>query len=96
MVGERTICLDEMTGIQAIERASSDLAMRPGKIQRREFEYIRHGTQTLTASFDVTSGQVFHLSMGDPRTEADYLSHVQQTMESPPCDILDRSHNRLW
>jgi DDE superfamily endonuclease len=83
-VGERTICLDEMTGIQALERASSDLAMRPGKIQRREFEYIRHGTQTLIASFDVASGQVFHSSIGDTRTEADYLSHVQQTIATDP------------
>lgn len=32
--------------------------MRPGKRERREFEYIRHGTQTLIASFDVASGQV--------------------------------------
>lgn len=58
--GERTVCLDEMTGIQAIERKAPDLPIRPGKIQRREFEYIRHGTQTLIASFDVASGQVIH------------------------------------
>jgi hypothetical protein len=36
-----------MTGIQALERKAPDLPMGPGKIQRREFEYIRHGTQTL-------------------------------------------------
>lgn len=29
--------------------------MRPGKPERHEFEYIRHGTQTLIASFDVAS-----------------------------------------
>jgi hypothetical protein len=51
--GDRTLCLDEMTGIQALERKAADLPMRPGKIRRREFEYIRHGTQTLIASFDV-------------------------------------------
>jgi hypothetical protein len=45
--------MDEMTGIQALDRKSSDLMMRPGKRERREFEYIRHGTQTLIASFDV-------------------------------------------
>jgi hypothetical protein len=72
-VGARTISLDEMTGIQALERKAKDLPMRPGKIQRREFEYIRHGTQTLIASFDVARGRVIHPSIGNTRTEADYL-----------------------
>ncbi len=39
-----------MTGIQAIERALPSLPMRPGKVECREFEYIRHGTQTLIAN----------------------------------------------
>ena len=34
-----------MTGIQALERAAPTLPMRPGKVERREFEYIRHGTR---------------------------------------------------
>jgi hypothetical protein len=42
-----------MTGIQATERLEKDLPMRPGKVERREFEYIRHGTQSLIASFDI-------------------------------------------
>lgn len=83
-MGERTISLDEMTGIQALERKAKDLPMRPGKIQRREFEYIRHGTQTLMASFDVASGEVIHPSIGNTRTEADYLSHVQDTIATDP------------
>lgn len=73
-----------MTGIQALERAAPALAMRPGKIQRREFEYIRHGTQTLIASFDVPSGQVIHPTVGDSRTEQDFLTHVQQTVALDP------------
>jgi len=73
-----------MTGIQALERKASDLPMQPGKIQRREFEYIRHGTQTLIASFDVVSGEVIHPSVGDTRTETDYSSHVQQTIATDP------------
>ena len=82
--GERTICLDEMTGIQALERKAPDLPMRPGKIQRREFEYIRHGTQTLIASFAVVSGRVMDATVGDTRTEADYLSQVQHTIATDP------------
>ncbi len=60
-----------MTGIQALERKAPDLPMRPGKIRRREFEYIRHGTQTLIASFDVAQGQIVYASVGETRTEAD-------------------------
>jgi hypothetical protein len=42
--GEQTLSTDEMTGVQALERKASDLPLAPGKVQRREFEYIRHGT----------------------------------------------------
>jgi hypothetical protein len=38
-----------MTGIQALERIAPGLPMKPGKVERREFEYRRHGTQTLIA-----------------------------------------------
>jgi len=34
-LGERTVCIDEMTGIQALERLAPDLPLRPGKVQRR-------------------------------------------------------------
>jgi len=82
--GERTISMDEMTGIQALERKSKDQPMRPGKRERREVEYIRHGTQTLIASFDVAIGRVVSASVGDTRTEADYLNHVQQLIATTP------------
>jgi transposase len=69
----RTVSIDEMTGVQALERAAPDLPMQPGKVQRRAFEYIRHGTQTLIAAFDVVSGTVIG-TVGDTRTEQDYAS----------------------
>jgi transposase len=83
-LGEQTISLDEMTGIQALERKYPDMPLESGKIQRREFEYIRHGTQTLIASFDVATGSVIKASVGDTRTEVDYLEHVQQTIATNP------------
>jgi len=73
-----------MTGIQALERKFPDQPMCPGKRERREFEYIRHGTQTLIASFDVASGQVTQGSVGDTRTQADYLTHVQHLIATDP------------
>jgi hypothetical protein len=46
--GERVISTDEMTGIQALERKHPTIPMGPGRVERREFEYKRHGTVTLT------------------------------------------------
>jgi transposase len=71
-----------MTGIQAKERVAPDLPMRPGKRERQEFEYTRHGTQTLIASFDVARGQVVQANVGDTRTESDYVAHLQQLVAS--------------
>lgn len=68
----RTISVDEMSGVQALERAAPSLPMKPGRIERREYEYKRHGTQTLIAAFDVASGQI-HGTVGDTRTEEDYV-----------------------
>jgi hypothetical protein len=56
--GVQTVSIDEMTGIQALQRAAPSLPMKPGHVERREFEYIRHGTKALIAAFDVVSGKV--------------------------------------
>jgi putative transposase len=73
-----------MTGIQATERLEKDLPMRPGKVERREFEYIRHGTQTLIANFDIATGKIVVPNCGDSRTESDYLFNIRQIIESDP------------
>ncbi|MBU7582911.1 MAG: transposase [Nostoc sp. TH1S01] len=82
--GERTISIDEMTGIQATERLEKDLPMRPGKVERREFEYVRHGTQSLIASFDVATGQIVQPTCSDTRTEIDFALHIRRTIETDP------------
>ena len=78
------MCIDEMTGIQAIERKEKDLPLRPGKVKRREFEYIRHGTQALIANFDVVTGQIIHPTCGDTRTEQDFAQNIRKIIESDP------------
>jgi putative transposase len=82
--GERTISLDEMTGVQALERKHPDLPMQPGHVMRREFEYIRHGTLSWFINFDVVTGQVIEPSFGPTRTEEDALVHIQRLVESDP------------
>lgn len=75
---------DEMTGIQALERAAPSLPMRPGRVERREFEYVRHGTLSLIANFQVATGQVIAPSIGPTRTEADFAAHIAQTIARDP------------
>jgi len=79
--GERTVSTDEKTGIQALERAAPGRPMVAGMVEIQEFEYVRHGTQTLIASFDVVTGRV-QASCGDTRTEADLVAHIRQVIES--------------
>ena len=74
--GEVTISLDEMTGIQALERAMPNLPMKPGRPEKAEFEYLRHGTQSLIASFNVSTGRSDHATVDNTRTEADLETHL--------------------
>ena len=82
--GERTVCLDELTGVQALERAAPARPPRPGHVERQEFEYVRHGTRSFMINFDVATGQVVSPSCGPTRTEADFAAHVRQTVEAAP------------
>lgn len=74
-----------MTGIQALERAAPDKVMQPGKPVRREYEYIRHGTQTLIAGFDVATGKVL-ASIKDTRRQADYVAFLEQLFAGADAD----------
>jgi len=82
--GAHTISTDEMTGIQALERARPTKPMRPGETEKREFEYIRHGTLTLIANFEVATGQVPAPTLGPSRTEADFAAHIANTIATDP------------
>jgi transposase len=80
--GERVLSTDELTGVQALERSQSGLPLAPGKVERREFEYIRHGTCSFMLNRDVVTGQVLAPSCGPTRTETDFVRHIQQTVAS--------------
>lgn len=83
-LGERTISTDELTGVQALERKYANLPLAPGKIERREYEYIRHGTSSFIVSRDVVSGKIVAPSCGPTRTEADFLAHIQAVVATDP------------
>lgn len=80
--GERIMSTDELSGVQALERQHPSLPMRPGKVERQEFEYTRHGTQCFIINFEVATGQVVAPSYGYTRTEEDFLNHIKHTVES--------------
>lgn len=81
--GSVVLSVDEKTGIQAIERKHADRMPQPGRLRRREFEYIRHGTQALIAAMDVHSGRVFG-SCTDRRTQADLVAFMEQVALAYP------------
>ena len=83
---EHLISTDEKTGIQALERKHPTLPMKPGLIERPEYEYLRHGTLALIANFDVASGQVIAPSLGPTRTEEDFAKHITRTIATDPED----------
>jgi len=83
-----------MTGIQAIERAYPTEPMKLGQVERQEFEYIRHGTLSLIASWDVAQGKVYHYNLAPTRKEKDFANHIASTIALDPCGewifIVDR------
>jgi transposase len=83
-LGVHIVSCDEMTGIQALERIAPTKPVRPGLVERREFEYKRHGTQSLIANFEIVTGQVIAASLGPTRTEVDFARHIAQTIALDP------------
>lgn len=75
-----TVCVDEMTGIQALERNAKTIPMEPGRPARIEFEYTRHGTLCLTGNWHVVEGQMITPTIRPTRTEEDFLWHMHNTI----------------
>jgi DDE superfamily endonuclease len=94
--GTRVISVDEKPGIQALERDGVTLPTRAGQVERREFNYIRHGTQVLTGNLDLATGKLISPTIANTRTEADFVEHIQRLLLSDPnagfiilCDQLN-------
>jgi hypothetical protein len=55
---EVLICFDEKPNLQALSRSTPTVAMKAGRIERQEFEYIRHGTVNFAAALVVWDGKM--------------------------------------
>jgi DDE superfamily endonuclease len=82
--GEVTVSTDELTGVQALQRKHPGLPLAPSKVERREFEYVRHGTRSFILSRDVVTGQILAPTGGPTCTEADFLAHLQAVVATHP------------
>lgn len=78
--GRLVICSDEKTGMQILERKYPTRPVEPGKPERREHEYIRHGVRALIGSFAVPTGEVVW-DLGLTRTSHDFAAHMAKVAE---------------
>ena len=82
--GRRTVCVDEMTSLQANELRAQTLRSIPGTIGRCECQYTRHGTLSLTGSWDVVLGQMIKDTIQPTRDSEDFARHIEQTIATDP------------
>lgn len=94
--GIHIVSTDEKPGIQALERDGITLPTKQDKVERREFNYIRHGTQVLTGNIHLATGKLISPTIADTRTEADFVEHIARLIQSDPkaglvilCDQLN-------
>lgn len=82
--GIHTISTDEKTGIQALERTASNKPMEPGKPERREHTYERHGTTCLFGNLNVGAGEIISPMLNASRTEEDFAENIDRLIETDP------------
>lgn len=81
------LCLDEKTGMQALGRKHPDKPVAPGRIAKREFEYVRHGTKSLIAAFCVHDGTVTGKAY-DRHTNEEFLDFLMEIARRFPTGEL--------
>lgn len=82
--GTHTVCTDEMTSLGANERRADTKLPRPGQPGKRECQYTRHGTLSLTGSWHVVLGQMIHTTVDATRNGQDFADHIEQTIQTDP------------
>lgn len=82
--GTHTICIDEMTSLQANERRAANKLPMPGQIGKQECQYTRHGTLSLTGSWDVVAGQIIDSTIAKTRTAEEFAAHIVKSIRRDP------------
>jgi hypothetical protein len=77
--GELVLCVDEKPNLQALERRRPTQPMRPGRIARHEFEYVRHGTVTFCVLLNVFDGTMWGACL-DTNTGAHFVPALERVL----------------
>lgn len=100
--GATVLCVDEKPGMQALEHRFALKPAETGRAGRKEFEYIRHGTRTLIAGYNIRTGEVLG-RCGPTRTAEDLLAFMEQVAAHYPTgplyiiwDNLNIHHGPRW
>jgi transposase len=74
------LCVDEKTGVQALDRTAPILPLLPGVPQRATHDYTRHGTTNLYAALEMASGKVISQMTARHRAVEfkRFLTHIDQ------------------
>jgi transposase len=78
--GHLVLSTDEKSGMQVLQRLHPTQPAQPGHPEKRERDYVRHGTRALIASFAVPTGEVVW-DVGPTRTNADFAAHLLHTLQ---------------
>lgn len=81
------MCTDEKTSIQARGRVAPTKPMIPGRVEQQEYEYKRNGALSLTANFEVATGEIISYTLGETRTELEFADHIGRTIAHDPQGI---------
>jgi hypothetical protein len=82
--GIHTISTDEKTGIQALEREAETKPMIPGSVEKREYNYERHGTTCLFGNKNVATGEIVSPMLNATRTEEDFVKNIEGVIATDP------------
>ena len=77
------ICMDEKTGIQALDRTQPMLALRSKKPKTWTNEYVRHGTRTMLAALDIATGKVTTW-VNKTRKAVDFVTFMDKVVQEYP------------
>lgn len=80
------LCVDEKSQIQALDRSQPLLPMRPGQVERRSHDYIRHGTLSLFAALDVATGKIIGKCFPRHRG-SEFLKFLREIESNVPDDL---------
>ena len=86
------VCMDEKTGIQALDRTQPVLPLRSGKPRLWSNEYVRHGTQTMLAAVEIETGKATTW-VNKTRKAEDFVTFMDQVVREYPdqrlCVVMD-------